>query len=66
MSRDGVEAITDCTALALWVRSRGLERGVLGYDHADKVGRVPRDDVIHEPCELTVRAAAVAAAARSD
>ena len=49
------------SSTTLWA----LERGV-GYDHAERVGRVPRDDEIQDPWELTVKAAAAAAAARRD
>lgn len=36
------------SSTTLWARLGGLERGV-GYDHAERVGRVPRDDEIQEP-----------------
>jgi hypothetical protein len=43
--------------------SRPLER-VAGYDHAEMVGCVPSDDVIHEFPELRVMAAARSDCAR--
>jgi hypothetical protein len=43
--------------------SRPLER-VVGYDHAEMVGCVPSDDVIHEFPELRVMAAARSDCAR--
>jgi len=58
ISRVDVEAIADCSLLAFWTLSRGLDRGVLGYDPAGRVGRVPRDDEVHEPREVGVRATA--------
>jgi hypothetical protein len=45
-ARSLARAIASSTIL--WARLGGLERWA-GYDHAERVGRVPRDDEIQEP-----------------